>query len=60
MPDHRNPPATAVEAFAALSGDITGPEAEAILASYFAPGPQPRYDTPQAQAEAEAELEAGR
>ncbi len=58
MTDHRNPPATAIEAFGALSGDITGPEAEAILASYFAPGPQPRYDTPQARAEAEAEPEA--
>ena len=58
MTDHRNPPATAIEAVGALSGDITGPEAEAILASYFAPGPQLRYDTPQARAEAEAEPEA--
>ncbi len=29
--------------------------ADAVLASYFAPGPEPRYDTPQARAEAEAE-----
>jgi hypothetical protein len=40
-------PATALEAFKALSGQITGPEADAILASYFAPGPEPRFDTPE-------------
>jgi hypothetical protein len=49
------PPATALDAFAVLSGEVTGPDADAILASYFAPGPEPRYDTPQARAEAEAE-----
>ena len=59
MTEHRNPAATAIEVLAALQGDVTGPEAESILASYFAPGPQPRYDTPQAS-EAERELEAGR
>jgi hypothetical protein len=53
------PPATALDAFAALSGEVTGPDADAILASYFAPGPEPRYDTPAARAEAEAEAEAG-
>jgi hypothetical protein len=65
-------PATAIEVLAALQRDVTGrirvgadlavtgvgPEAEPILASYFAPGPQPRYDTPHARAEAEAEPEA--
>ena len=36
-----------------------GPAADAVR-SYLAPGPEPRYDTPQAQAEAEAaEPEAG-
>jgi hypothetical protein len=53
------PAATALDAFAALSGEVTGPDADAILASYFAPGPEPRYDTPRARAEAEAEAEAG-
>ena len=54
-------PATALDVLAALKGEITGPGAEAALASYFAPGPEPRFDTPQAQAEAaraEPELEA--
>lgn len=51
-------PATALDVLAALEGEITGPEADAVLASYFAPGPGPRYDTPQAQSEAQAELEA--
>jgi hypothetical protein len=54
-------PATALDVLAALKGEITGSEAEAALASYFAPGPEPRFDTPQAQAEAaraEPELEA--
>jgi hypothetical protein len=52
-------PATALDVLAVFRGDVTGPDADAVLASYFAPGPQPRYDTPQAQAEAEAEAEAG-
>ena len=51
-------PATALDVLAALKGEIAGPEADAVLASYFAPGPEPRYDTPQAQAEAEPEPEA--
>jgi hypothetical protein len=51
-------PATAIEAFEALKAGITGPDAESVLASYLAPGPQPRYDTPQARAEAEADAEA--
>ena len=51
-------PATALDVLAALKGDITGPEADAALASYFSPGPEPRFDTPQAQAEA-ARAEAG-
>ena len=48
--------ATAVDALAVFRGEITGPGADAVLASYFAPGPEPRYDTPEAQAEAEAQL----
>ena len=48
------PAATASDVLAVLKGEITGPEADAALASYFAPGPGPRYDTPEAQAEAEA------
>ena len=51
-------PATALGVLAVLKGEITGPEADAALASYFSPGPEPRFDTPQAQAEAEPELEA--
>ena len=43
-------PATAAEAWAALTSE--GPTADAVR-SYLAPGPEPRYDTPQAQAEAE-------
>jgi len=50
-------PATAVDVFAVLRGGITGPDADAALASYFAPGPEPRYDTPQARAEAEQEAQ---
>jgi hypothetical protein len=50
-------PATAIDVLAVFTGEIAGPEADAILASYFAPGPEPRYDTPQARAEAEAEPE---
>jgi hypothetical protein len=53
------PPATALEALAVLCGEVTGPDADAVLASYFAPGPEPRYDTPAARAAAEAEAEAG-
>ena len=49
-------PATALDALAVFRGEITGPDADAVLASYFAPGPEPRYDTPCAQAEAEAQL----
>lgn len=50
-----NPPATAVDVLAVFDGKTTGAEATKVLASYFAPGPEPRYDTPQAQQEAEAE-----
>ncbi len=50
-------PATALDVLAVFRGEITGPDADAALASYLAPGAEPRYDTPQAQAEAqEAEL----
>ena len=45
-------PATAAEAWAALTSE--GPTADAVR-SYLAPGPEPRYDTPQAQAQAQAE-----
>jgi hypothetical protein len=47
-------PATAVEAWQALQTE--GPGAEAVQ-SYLAPGPVPRYDTPQAREQ--AEMEAG-
>ena len=50
------PAATAADVLAVFTGELTGAEADAIMASYFAPGPEPRYDTPQARAEAEAEL----
>ncbi len=50
--------ATAADVLAVFRGEITGPGADAVLASYFAPGPEPRYDTPRARAEAEAEAEA--
>jgi hypothetical protein len=53
----RGPAATAVDVLAVFRGELSGPEADAVLASYFAPGPEPRYDTPRARAE--AELEAG-
>jgi len=49
-------PATAAEAWAALNRE--GPAADAVR-SYLAPGPQPRYDTPEARAEAQADREAG-
>jgi len=49
-------PATAAEAWAALNHE--GPGAAAVR-SYLAPGPQPRYDTPQARADAQADREAG-
>ena len=58
MTERRNPPATGLDVLAVFEGKVTGPEAESVLASYFAPGPQPRYDTPQARAEAEADAEA--
>lgn len=48
-------PATAVEAWQALQTE--GPGADAV-ASYLAPGPEPRFDTPEQQAAAE-EWEAG-
>ena len=46
--------ATAADVLAVFTGEITGAEADATLASYFAPGPEPRYDTPRARAAAEA------
>ena len=48
------PAATAADVLAVSKGEIIGAEADAITASYFAPGPEPRYDTPEARAEAEA------
>ena len=45
-------PATAAEAWTALISE--GPTADAVQ-SYLAPGPEPRYDTPQARAKAEPE-----
>jgi hypothetical protein len=53
MPESE-PPATAADVLAVFRGEITGAAAATALASYFAPGPEPRYDTRQAQAEAEA------
>lgn len=52
-------PATALDVVGVFAGQTTGPDADTVLGSYFAPGPEPRYDTPAHQAEAEAELEAG-
>jgi hypothetical protein len=56
-------PATASEAWAAVQGVsaglLTRGEAHSVIASYLAPGPQPRYDTPRARAEALADREAG-
>jgi len=52
-----SPPAAALDVLAVFRGEVTGPAAAAVLASYFAPGPEPRYDTPQARAGAEAEPE---
>ena len=49
-------PATAAEAWTALCRE--GPSADAVR-SYLAPGPQPRYDTPEARAVAQADREAG-
>ena len=61
--DEAPEPATAAEAWAAIqdvsAGSITRDEAHSVIASYLAPGPQPRYDTPQARAEALADREAG-
>ena len=59
-------PAVAADVLAVFRGEITGPAAGEVLASYFAAGPEPRYDT-RAEAdaarigepEAEAESEAG-
>jgi hypothetical protein len=48
------PPATGADVLGVFHGRITGTEARAVLMSYFAPGPEPRYDTPELQAEAEA------
>lgn len=49
--------ATALDVLAVVRGELVGPGADAVIASYFAPGPEPRYDTPCAQAaEAEAQL----
>lgn len=48
-----NTSATALDVLAVFSGETTGPDADAVLASYFAPGPEPRYDTPELQAEAQ-------
>lgn len=58
--------ATIADVLAVFRGEITGPDADAIMASYleprvtsyFAPGPEPCYDTPQARAEAGPEPEA--
>ena len=55
---HREP-ATAAEVWAAVRGEVTGDETRSVIASYLAPGPQPRYDTPHARAEALADPEAG-
>ena len=56
-------PATALEAWQALqAGGLGNPESRAAIASYLAPGPVPRYDTPADRAKAEADradLEAG-
>ncbi len=55
-------PATAAEAWEAIqSGGLGRPESRAVIASYLAPGPAPRFDTPadRAKAEAERDLEAG-
>jgi hypothetical protein len=49
-------PATAAEAWAALQRE--GSSADAVR-SYLAPGPEPRYDTPEARAAASADREAG-
>ncbi len=49
------PAATALDVLAVIGGEITGSEADSVIASYFAPGPEPRYDTPEMQAEAEAQ-----
>ena len=57
-------PATALEAWEAIrAGGLSNPESRAVIASYLAPGPAPRYDTPADRAKAEADragLEAGR
>ncbi len=48
------PAATALDVCAAIAGEVDEARAQEILASYFEPGPKPRYDTPALQAEAEA------
>ena len=57
-------PATALEAAEALeAGGLSNPDARDAILSYLAPGPEPRWDTPQGRADAEAEAqqpEAGR
>jgi hypothetical protein len=47
-------PATAIEAWEELAAGRVGP----AVKSYLGPGPEPRYDTPEARAAAEAETEA--
>lgn len=55
--DYEREPATAIEALQDL---LTKGSSGAAIRSYLAPGPQPRYDTPQARDEARtAEQEAG-
>ena len=60
--ERQDPPATAAEAWEALQGGgLRSPESRSVIASYLAPGPAPRYDTPadRAKADAERDLEAG-
>ena len=66
MTDREYPPgrpATALEAWEAIqAGGLGNPESRAVIASYLAPGPTARYDTPADRAKAEADragLEAG-
>ena len=53
-----NPPATAADVLAVFRGEVTGSEADAVLASYFEASPEPRFDTPAEQAEAMREARA--
>jgi hypothetical protein len=50
---HDRAPATAIEALEELAAGRVGP----AVKSYLGPGPEPRYDTPEARATAEAERE---